>query len=140
MASIEIDAPSLMHSVTVEVRFRRFRNLRARIFTALLLLRLVDKIAPFQLSVITPSPKNPWLFYCPYCDRETCGEILGPLFTQICNHCNRTFLAIAPDDESTARAVRDPDCPNECGYHEPLGWVISEDCPLHNDIPGAGYD
>jgi len=38
---------------------------------------------------------------------------------------------------SDERAVHHPKCDHGCGFHEPFGWVISADCPLHDEIPGV---
>ena len=81
-------------------------------------------------------PKH--IFYCPYCKQATWGVIVqNGLFTQSCQNCKRTFLAMAGTDmPGRARAVHHPDCDQGCGYHEPYGWVISADCTVHDPLPG----
>jgi hypothetical protein len=78
------------------------------------------------------------IFYCPYCKHATRGVIAqNGLFTQSCQICKRTFLAMAGKDmPGRARAIHHPDCDQGCGYHEPYGWVISADCTAHDPLPG----
>ena len=82
--------------------------------------------------------KKKQVYYCPYCKQQTQGRILrNGLFTEHCRRCNRVFLAMATDGGKRARAVHHPKCDHGCGFHEPFGWVISADCPLHDEIPGV---
>ena len=128
-----LDMMELSQNVIITRKLQRMRKWTLRVRVGVTLLRFACWVLPFGVEII--EAKEPWLFYCPCCKMETSGEILGSLFTQLCQKCNRTFLALSYDVGNKARAIQHPDCNQGCHYAEPFGWVVSADCARHDGMP-----